>query len=424
MNDNIEDFGDGDENVFSSFTGREGTIYLIDVTIFEDVEHFQVCLECIEADLLKRILINSRDLVSVIFYNTEHSPPPSAELTDGEDMTAVVPKNCAVFIPLKPLSKDLIQYFKNFKESDDYFNFRQTYGTSNESCFSEALWLCSRLIIRCNYRLINAQIVLFTNNELPHTFGTTEQQEAFTRANDLNENNVSVDLVPLVDEFDYEPFYKEFLCTVHGEPLDQFTVPDLPVDQRYKYINRVHQSNYRKACMRHINFELVEGLSFSCDIYSLTRSAKKPNSVTMFRENKEVIVAKRSYYVGERNPENAAEVVECKVLTSQLYKSQVICGKEILFSPEELITIKSIQSTGLRLLGFKPIEQLKPRWMIKHCLFMYPNEKIKGSTVLFRALWQKCLEKQKYALCVITLRRFTPPKYNHFSFSLLNATAY
>lgn len=221
-------------------TGRGGTIYLIDAAIFKNVEkekntHFLECLDCIEADLLKRILVNSRDLVSVIFYNTQHSPPPSVELTDGEDTTVtVVPPNCAVFIPLKPLNKDLIQYFKNFNESEDFFNFGQTYGTSDGNCFSEALWLCSRLIIRCNYRLMNSQIVLFTNNEQPHLFGSEEQQQAFVRAKDLNEYNISVDLVPLVDEFDLEPFYKEFLCVVDDDmDTEQFHY-DKPVDQRFK----------------------------------------------------------------------------------------------------------------------------------------------------------------------------------------------
>lgn len=134
-----------------------------------------------------------------------------------------------------------------------------------------------------------------------------------------------------------------------------------------------------------MNFELAEGLSLSCDIYSSTRNAKKPASVKMFRENKEVVVAKRSYYVDECNTEDQLEVVPRKVLTSELYKSQVICGKEILFKPEETIAMKTIQYPGIQLLGFKPLEYIKPRWMIKHRLFMYPNEKrIKGSTTLFR----------------------------------------
>lgn len=414
---------DADEDSFAAkFTGREGTIYLIDAAIFEDVEEFRLCLDCIEADLLKNILINSRDLVSVVFYNTVNSPPPSTQLTEGEDITIVVSKNCAVFIPLKPLSKELIQYFKSFRESNDYFDFATKYGISNGSCFSEALWLCSRLIIRCNYKLMASNIILFTNNVQPHMPGTPEEQQAFVRAKDLHENNIGVDLVPMVDDFDEERFFKEFLIRVQGDIDEGQYRDERPVDKRHRLLNRSNRLNYRKACSRHINFELAEGVAMSVDIFSSVRSAKKPNSIKILRQTKEVAVAKRGYVVQESNPsvnEDENETTSRKVLTSQLYKSQQICAKEILFSPDEVIVMRSIQDPGLRLLGFKPLDGLKTRWMIKHSLFVYPNDKrIAGSATLFRALWQKCLEKRKYALCTITMRRNATPKYVPTYFAL------
>lgn len=261
----------------TAFTGREGTIYLIDAgkyanapdkNIVENEEQFRLCLECIEADLLKSILIHPRDLVSVVFYNTLHNPPPSTTLTEGEDMS-LVQNNCAIFIPLKPLSKDLIQYFKNFRESDDFFGFVQKYGSSNESTFCDALWLCSRLNIRCNYKLMNSKILLFTNNELPHLNGTQEQQKAFVLAKDLFENDINVELVPMVDEFDVEPFYKEFLSAVLGIEQDQFRCHG-PVDQRFQLLNRLYRANYRKSCLRHVNFELADSVAMACDIYRYT----------------------------------------------------------------------------------------------------------------------------------------------------------
>lgn len=430
-----DDVIDGDEeNVAPKFTGREGTIYLIDATIFGDVEQFRECLDCIEADLLKNILINARDLVSVVFFNTLHSPPASTKLTQGVEDTTVIPANCAVFIPLKPLSKDLIQYFKSFRESSDLFDFATTYGISNGSCFSEALWLCSRLIIRSNYKLNHSKIILFTNNVLPHMPGTQEQQQAFVRAKDLCDNNIVVDLVPMVDDFDFEPFYKEFICTVEDIEPEQFRC-EKPVDQRFKLLHRMYRPNYQKSCVRHINFELAEGVAMSCDVHSFTRTAKKPNAVRMNRENREVVVGKRANFIVEPNSHNEnrdrhgdedgigdgvrdgnENVTELrKVMPSQLFKSQNIGGKEILFSADEVVAMKSIQSTGFRLLGFKPLNQLKQRWMVKHCQFLYPNEKkIHGSTTLFRALWQKCWEKQKYALCTVTMRRNAAPEYVSF----------
>lgn len=403
------------------FTGRQGIIYLIDAgkytndpekSIVQNTEQFRLCLDCIEADLLKNILINPKNLVSVVFYNTLHSPKPNAKFIDEDSINTLVPANCALLIPMKPLSKDLIQYFKNFKESDDFFDFHATYGSFDGSSFSEALWLCSRLIIQSNYKLVASEIFLCTNNELPHPDGSQEQKKAIERASDLLENNVTVTMLPMVDKFDLEPFYKEFLCVVQDCEEDDFTSYG-PVDQRDLLLNRACRANRKISCLRHLNFELADGVAMACDIYSLTRNVKKPNTVKMFRSNKEIVVGKRSHYVEEQHQgmDGEVEIIKRKVLPGELFKSQVICGKEIMFGPDELVKMKSVQSPGLRLLGFKPMEELQPRWMIKHCLFLYPNEsKITGSTVLFRTLWEKCMEKQKYALCTLTQRRATLPK--------------
>lgn len=427
-NDGIEDADEND--VFERFSGRQGIIYLIDAgkytnnpdkSIVQKEEDFRLCLNCIEADLLKTILVHPKNLVSVVFYNTVHSPKPNAAFTDADDgVNTLVPPNCALFIPLKPISKELIQYFKNFKESDDLFDFDQKYGSSDGSCFSEALWLCSRLIIQSNYKLVASEIVLCTNNELPHPNNSKEQQQAIERAKDLRDNNVTICMLPMVADFDVEPFYKEFICEVDGCEEDEFHCYS-PADQRYNILNRVQRARHQKSCLRHVNFELTDGVAMACDIYSLSRTAKKPNSVKMFRSTNDIVVGKRSYYiegqnqnVEEQNPDDGdgdVEMEQRKVLPGELFKSQLVCGKEVLFSPDDIIKMKSIQGPGLRLLGFKPLDELQPRWMLKNCKFLYPNEKkTTGSTVLFRSLWQKCMEKQKYALCTLTMRRATLPK--------------
>lgn len=385
-------------------------------SIVQNDEQFRLCLDCIEADLLQNILVNPNNLVSIVFYNTLHSPKPSATFVDDEGVNTLVPPNCALFIPLKPISKELIQYFKNFKDSEDLFDFDANYGSSDGSCFSEALWLCSRLIIQSNYKLVASEIVLCTNNELPHPNTSKEQQQAIARAKDLRENNATIYMLPMLDEFNFEPFYNEFISEVLGWEED--LQHQRPTDQRYRLLDRVQRAHHHKSCLRHLHFELTDGVAMACDIYSLTRTAKKPGTVKMFRSTNEVVVGKRSYYVEgqnqkveDENPDDAVEIEQRKILPGELFKSQIVCGEEVQFGPGEIIKMKCILSPGLRLLGFKPLEELKPRWMLKQCLFMYPNEKkTTGSTVLFRTLWERCMEKRKYALCSLTMRRATLPK--------------
>lgn len=454
-NDSFNDADDYENEEFSYKRGREGTIYLIDAdkNLIEDSDRFREYLNCIEQDLLKIILVNANDLVSVVFYNTAKSPEPNELFrTDDALPIDIVPANCAVLIPLMRLNKELIQYFKNFRESEDFFDFLNKYGVSDNSNFSEALWLCSRMFIRCSRQLVNSKIVLFTANDQPHMPGSQQLQQTFVRADDLKINNTTIDLVPLVDDddaFDMELFYVEFLCAVNGIEKDEFRFHK-PSDQRYLLENRLYRRNFRKNCLRHIKWELGDGLAIGCDVHSFTRSAHKPSAIKIDRATNDVVISKRSHVAVKSNegnnedaevggtagvaastgnipdsgvgssdnanrdiaqPPNENRMIETSVMPGQLYKCQTVCGSDILFTSEEITKLKTILHPGIRLLGFKPISTLQSRWFVKQHCFLYPDEnKIKGSATLFRALWEKCIEKEKYALCVITMQRKSTPR--------------
>lgn len=396
--------------------------------------------------MLKSISENAKDLAAVVFYNTEKSPAPK-DVAEDEEVTAASP-HCAVFMSLKPLSKQSISYFKNFRKSVDFLDFPNTYGTDPNGKFADALWLCSRIVMRCNYKLSTSTIILFTNNEQPHMPGSLELQQTMNRAKDLMENDISVYLVPMVDEFDCNLFYKEFLSRVSEEELDAFR-EIVPEDQRQTLLNRITRKNFHKKCLRHINLVLGDGLEISCDLHSFIKLAKKPTAIKMLRDTNEVLVAKRCYVVPQTNVEHQmsvdpqaearpqmdaepradaepqqinaesdvnAEVLRTetthKLLPGELFKYQEIGGQEVAFSAEELTSLKTLVPPGLRLLGFKPMETFTPRCFVKCCVFLSPSDGlIQGSTKLFRALWEKCLEKGVYALCTLTYRRKVAPRY-------------
>lgn len=326
----------------------------------------------------------------------------------------MVPANCAAFIPLAQINKDLIEYFKDFRESETFFDFNEKYGVSTRSSFCDALWLCSRLIIRSNYKLMYSTIYIFTNNEQPHMPGTTELQQTFVRGKDLVDNNISVELVPMVEEFNMEPFYKEFLCCVLELEPEQFRYKT-PKEQQMELLNRLFRRNYRRGCLRHMLWDLGNGLNISCDIFSFTRAASKPTAIHMMRSTNEIIVSKRCCVIEEPVPDTEhdenPQFTEKRVKPDELLKYQSIAGKDIMFRPNELKAMRHLMDPGLRLLGFKPITELKPHWMVKQSYFLYPSEsKMKGSTKLFRVLWQRCLAKQVYALCVLVMQQNTSPR--------------
>lgn len=73
--------------------------------------------------------------------------------------------------------------------------------------------------------------------------------------------------------------------------------------------------------------------------------------------------------------------------------------------------MKQIQEPGIKLIGFKPLSAINLELHLKSTYFLYPSDdRIKGSSTLFRALWEKCWEKEKIAICIVTLRKKSNPK--------------
>lgn len=401
-NNGSDDENSADDEFGPNYGGRDSTIYLIDADISGSTDQFSLCLDCIEQDLLRNIFDNPRDLAAVVFYNTEKSPVPP-------DTAVTAPDNCAIFMSLKPLTKESISYFKGFKNSANFFDFPTKYGTNANGKFADALWLCSRLVISCDYKLQSSTIILFTSNEQPHMPGSLDLQQTMRRATDLMENKIDVWLVPMVDVFNCNLFYKEFCCRVKGEALDAFRniVPD---KRRQMLLNRVDRRNYRKKCLRHFNFTLGDGLVIGCDLHSFHKLTKKPTAIQVLRDTNEELVAKRCH-MSQLNDGETTETPR-KVLPSEFFKCHEVGGKEVMFSCEELTSLKALVPSGLKLLGFKPIESLPPRRFVKRCAFLsHSDDVIKGSSKLFRALWEQCLEKRKYALCTLTYRRKVVARY-------------
>lgn len=435
MNDSLNEENDADDIPEPFYSSRKATIYAIDASLAENRDWFADCLECIEANLLKNMLESPKDLSGVIFFNTEKTVLPK---NTEEDFTAFsqIP-HCSILLPLNELSKSSISHFKSFMQSEDYFDFDNDYGTSEKNSFVDMLWMCSRMLMVSKKKLAVSNILIFTNNEQPYLPGSGDLQKTFQRAKDLSEMNVEVSVVPMVDEFDYELFFQEFLCIANKEEADAFRF-EPPIEQRETLKSRLFQLSGERTCVRHLIFKITKDVGISCDVHRFIQRTWKPNSVKIHRDTNQLVSSVRNYVVkevaaerdmdnvlydraeanefGARNNNNAEGTssgeLERRVLPGDYVEYQEICGKAVAFEPEELKKLKAIGGPGINLLGFKPISSLKQRFFTNHCQFLYPNEQwIAGSSKLFRALWEKCLEKKKYALCTMILRRFVAPQY-------------
>ncbi|XP_058821281.1 ATP-dependent DNA helicase 2 subunit 1 isoform X2 [Topomyia yanbarensis] len=404
---------DEDASQEISFGGREGILALIDCAdyMFSDrpdgINSFKETMELVEAMMRNKIINSEKDLVGIVFYNTEHSPPPPDEIELETGL--VVPKQTAVFMPLSNPSAESIRMVLNLRESDDCFDFDRKFGHSQNTNLTDTLWLCTRMFTRCGYKLEQSSIVLFTTNDEPHVAGTYEYQQSFVKAKDLQQLDVNVVLVPLSEAFDGSKFYQEFLCTLANESPNEFNFPQYQ-ESRERLLNRIFRQDFRKKALSHLKFHLSDDVAFGVNVYSLSRKTRFPKKETILRDSNEVVVSKRSHQIvsTEENSDNASNK---PLLPGDQRKVQAIGGEKIRFTVDEVTNMKQMLQPGLQLLGFKQLSKIFLTNHIRSSLFLYPDEKnVTGSTLLFRALYEKCLIKQKAVYCMLTMRRKQPSK--------------
>lgn len=211
----ISDSEDDDDQTKPNYKGREALVFVVDANLYGEYERFSEALDIVRKALISGLLVNSNDLIGIVFANTEKNPDPyEASSVDN----IVVPQNCAVFLPLRELSKSIVEHYLRFMETVEQ-EFGANYGivgNGGTADFSAMLRLCINLLGNAGYNLVSSTLVYLTDRATPHPPNSNLYQRALQKAKDLEGKEIEFQVIPMVDEFDYEPFYKEFLTLVEG----------------------------------------------------------------------------------------------------------------------------------------------------------------------------------------------------------------
>lgn len=86
--------------------------------------------------------------------------------------------------------------------------------------------------------------------------------------------------------------------------------------------------------------------------------------------------------------------------------------ERVYFSKDEMKELKTFGNPSLTLMGFKPLDRLKPYHQIKPSQFIYPDEaRCNGSTLAFNALIQAMNELKQFAVCRYIFRKTSIPRF-------------
>ncbi|CAM4709660.1 unnamed protein product [Leuciscus chuanchicus] len=274
---------------------------------------------------------------------------------------------------------------------------------SGETSLGEALWCCSNLYSDIKLRLSHKRLMIFTCRDDPHGGDGAKDRQARTKAADLKETGVVIDLMHLTKPGGFD--VSLFFCDIVSPPEDESelgvqTEPSRKLEDLQK---RVRAKELKKRAQSRLTFSLGEGVNLAVGVYVLARTATKPPAVRLYRDNNEPVRTKTRYF----HTHNGGIL-----LPNDMKRAQVYGKKQIVMEKDEVDEIKKFDDPGLVLMGFKPMDRLKLHHHLRPALFIYPEEEqISGSSCMFTALLLKCSEKNLFALCRYIPRRNTPPRF-------------
>ncbi|XP_053577291.1 LOW QUALITY PROTEIN: X-ray repair cross-complementing protein 6 [Bombina bombina] len=400
-NEDGEDEGDqedGDAEVSESrFGGRDSLIFLVDASkpMFsclndDGLTPFDLTLQCIRSVYTSKIISSDRDLLSVVFFGTKQQ-------THSESF-----KHVYVLHDLDTPGAKRILELDKYREEKGRALFRDTIGSGAEFSLGEALWLCSNLFSNVKVKMSHKRIMLFTNEDNPHSNDAAKAKQARVKAEDLKEMGIFLDLMHLDKDggFDVSLFYRDIVNIAEDEDLGvQFKASDKLED----LLRKVRAKEVKKRALARLSLTLGDGVTLTVGVFNLVQKAVKPPPVKLYRETNEPVKTKTRTF----NKETGS-----LLLPSDTKKSQTYGNRAIVLEKEETEELKRFDDPGLVLVGFKPVSLLKKHHYIKPSQFVYPEESlVNGSSTLFLALLARCLARQVMAICRYIPRRNTPPHF-------------
>ncbi|MEJ1271457.1 X-ray repair complementing defective repair in Chinese hamster cells 6 [Cricetulus griseus] len=343
------------------YSGRDSLIFLVDASraMFDsqgedEVTPFDMSIQCIQSVYTSKIISSNRDLLGVVFYGTE------------KDKNSVNFKNIYVLQELDNPGAKRVLELDQFKGQQGKKHFQDTIGHGSDYSLSEVLWVCANLFSDVQVKMSHKRIMLFTNEDDPHGNDSAKASRARTKANDLRDTGIFLDLMHLKRRggFDISLFYRDIISIAEDEDLGVHFEESSKLED---LLRKVRAKETKKRVLSRLRFKLGKDVALMVGIYNLIQKANKPFPVRLYRETNEPVKTKtRTFNV------NTGSLL----LPSDTKRSQTYGSRQIVLEKEETEELKRFDEPGLILMGFKPLVMLKKHHYLRPSLFVYPEESL------------------------------------------------
>ena len=412
-------FLDQDSSEQQFLPSKECIIFLIDCHstmhgIFQDSSistkstPLSTILKVTENFLKTKIISNQNDLFGMVLFNTSIT---NNEMNfDGiNTLFKIAAPNALIIKKIKIMTQNCDPQLneKNYKkELNDIFKPAEDIKSNN---LSNALWIVHSLLKNYDKKSYKRRIFLFTDNDDPIT-DNQEKNLCLQRAKDMNDSDITIELFPMNFDnkrFNLSNFYSQIIPANSDDDLDGGNDNLLSIEQctdRLRELTkRIRQKEIKKRTLGKCPFYLTNNTKIYMNIYSSIRKAYKGKIYNVDAKTNKLLKGVNSIICKD----SGADLYPEQVGTYQLYGN-----KKIIFSKEEMNKIKFLEQPGMKLMGFKSIDSIKPYYNIRESYFIYPNELFSnGAGKLVDALIKQMTNKKKCAIVKFVAREGSTVKF-------------
>ena len=360
-------------------------------------------LKITENFLKTKIISNQNDLFGIVLFNTDKinndmnfegvnillkiEAPNAFNIKKIKMMS----EKCDPEVNKEGYKTELIDIFKPIENNPNKVNF-----------LNNAMWIVQSLLKNYDKKNYKRRIFLFTDNDDPIS-NPQEKNICIQRAKDMNDSDITIELFPMNFDnkrFNLNNFYAQIIPANSDDDLDGGNDNILSIEQctdRLRELTkRIRQKETKKRTLGKCPFYLTNNTKIYMNVYSCIKKSNKGRIFNVDAKTNKLL--------------KIANSIICKDTGSELYQEQVgtyqlYGNKKIPFTKEEMNKIKFLEEPGMKLMGFKSIESLKPYYNLRESYFIYPNELYSnGSSKLIDALIKQMLNKNKCAIVKFVAR--------------------
>ncbi|KAL9112772.1 MAG: hypothetical protein Q9227_003075 [Pyrenula ochraceoflavens] len=373
-------------------------------------------LKCAYHMMQKRIISNPKDMLGILLYGTE----PSKFYDEEEDGRGGLSyPHCYLLTDLDVPDANDVRTLKELVEGDEGMATDLLKPSKERVSMSNVLFCANQIFTTKAPNFSSRRLFLVTDDDNPHGSDKGQRNAAVTRAKDLYDLGVVIELFPistLVHEFNPEAFYDDIIyrsspadpeAPAHlnaGRTQTKFSSGGDGLSLLSSLISDVNsKSTPRRALFSHMTLEFNPDFKISVKGYLIMKPQKPQRSCYVYLEADKPLLAKG------RTTQQADESAR-HIEKHEIRKAYRFGGEPIPFTPDEISQIRNFGDPVIRILGFKPLSSL-PIWATtKYPTYLYPSEEdFVGSTRVFSALFQKLRSSKLYAMVWFIARRNATP---------------